>query len=145
VPRDIDERIGEFGCVSIVNIDDLDQRIVANKKKRSNEIPRAEKIVDDFTGKFADWLDSLAVVPAVTRLTQKATEMARAEARRYAKHFGLKNAKKLEAFAESLTRKLLHGPVSFLKGSNHQDHSTQQLRSLDLVNKMFLLDDEDGR
>ena len=145
VPRDIDERIGEFGCVSIVNIDDLDQRIVANKKKRSSEIPRAEKIVDDFTGKFADWLDSLAVVPAVARLTQRATEMARAEARRYAKHFGLKNAKKLETFAESLTRKLLHGPVSFLKGSNHQEPSSQQLRSLDLVNKMFLLDDEVGQ
>jgi len=145
VPRDIDERISRFGCVTIANIDNLDRRIADNREKRSSEIPRAEKIIDDFTGKFADWLDSLAVVPAVARLTQKATEMARAEARRYAKHFGLKNAKKLEQFAESLTKKLLHGPVSFLKGSNHQEPSSKQLRSIDLVNKMFFQDDEVGR
>jgi glutamyl-tRNA reductase len=126
VPRDIDERISRFGCVTIANIDNLDRRIADNREKRSSEIPRAEKIIDDFTGKFADWLDSLAVVPAVARLTQKATEMARAEARRYAKHFGLKNAKKLEQFAESLTKKLLHGPVSFLKGSNHKDHEANK-------------------
>jgi glutamyl-tRNA reductase len=141
VPRDIDERISQFDCVKIVNIDDLDRRIAANRQKRSSEIPKAEKIVDEFTLKFAHWLNSLAVVPVVAQLTKKTTEMARAEARRYAKDFGDKNAEKLETFAESLARKLLHGPVSFLKDAGDEDPSTQQLRALDLVNKMFLLDD----
>jgi glutamyl-tRNA reductase len=142
VPRDIDEHIGQFDCVTIVNIDDLDRRIVINKAKRSSEIPKAKKIVDDFTSKFARWLDSLSVVPVVTQLTQKATELARAEAKRYAKDFGAGNAKKLEMFAESLARKLVHGPVSFIKDTNPEDPTSQHLRSLDLVNKMFLLDEE---
>ncbi|MCJ7729950.1 MAG: glutamyl-tRNA reductase [Sedimentisphaerales bacterium] len=142
VPRDIDERISRFDCITIVNIDDLDRRITANREKRSSEIPKAEKIVDDFTNKFACWLDSLSVVPVVAQLTQKAMEMARAEAKRYAKDFGDKNAEKLETFAESLARKLLHGPVSFLKDTGDEDPTTQQLRALDLVNKMFLLDNE---
>jgi glutamyl-tRNA reductase len=142
VPRDIDERISQFGCVTLVNIDALDRRIAANREKRSSEIPKAEKIIDEFTLKFSNWLDSLAVVPVVTQLTQKATEMARAEAKRYAKDFGVTNAEKLETFAESLARKLLHGPVSFLKDTGNEDPSTQQLRALDLVNKMFLLDNE---
>jgi glutamyl-tRNA reductase len=142
VPRDIDERIAQFGCVTIVNIDDLDKRIAVNREKRSTEIPKAEKIVDDFTKQFANWRNSLSVVPVVTQLTQRAIELARAEARRYAKDFGPANAAKLETFAESLAKKLLHGPVSFLKDAGDDDPTTQQLRALDLVNKMFLLDEE---
>ncbi|MGD0552052.1 MAG: glutamyl-tRNA reductase [Sedimentisphaerales bacterium] len=142
VPRDIDERIAQFDCVTIVNIDDLDKRIAVNREKRSTEIPKAEKIVDEFTKQFANWRDSLSIVPVVTQLTQRAIELARAEARRYAKDFGTENAAKLETFAESLAKKLLHGPVSFLKDASDDDPTTQQLRALDLVNKMFLLDEE---
>jgi glutamyl-tRNA reductase len=141
VPRDIDARIGKFKCVTIFNIDDLDKRIAVNKEKRSSEVPKARKIVSDFTDKFARWLGSLSVVPVVTRLTQKTTELARAEARRYARDFGEANAKKLETFAQALARKLVHGPVSFLKDANEEDPPIQQLSALDLVNKMFLLDD----
>jgi glutamyl-tRNA reductase len=141
VPRDIDERIGKFDCVTLVNIDALDQRIAANREKRSSEMPKAEKIVDEYTQKFGRWLDSLAVVPVVAQLTQKVTEMARAEAKRYAKDFGGENAEKLETFAESLARKLMHGPVSFVKNADTVDPTTQQLMSLDLINKMFSLDD----
>jgi glutamyl-tRNA reductase len=141
VPRDIDETIGQIKGVTLVNIDDLDKRIAANREKRSSEIPRAEKVVNDFAVKFDRWLDTLSVVPVVTQLTQKATEMARAEAKRYAKDFGIENAEKLEIFAESLAKKLLHGPLSFIKSADGDDPTTQQLMSLDLVNKMFLLDD----
>jgi glutamyl-tRNA reductase len=145
VPRDIDQRIGRYDCVTIVNIDDLDQRIAVNKKKRSTEIPKAQKIVDQFKDKFARWLNSLSVVPVVTQLTQKAMELARAEAKRYAKDFGDGNARKLESFAESLARKLVHGPVSFIKDNDPDDPASQHLRALDLVNRMFLLDDETDR
>jgi len=143
VPRDIDERIGQFDCVTIVNIDDLDRRIAGNKEKRASVIPEAQKIVNEFTDNFAHWLETLSVVPVVTQLTQKALELARAEAKRYAKDFGDENSKKLEMFAESLARKLVHGPVSFIKDADPEDPTTQQLHSLDLVNKMFLLDDEE--
>ncbi|MBN2020207.1 MAG: glutamyl-tRNA reductase [Sedimentisphaerales bacterium] len=145
VPRDIDEKIGKCERVTLVNIDDLDKRIAANREKRSSEIPRAEKIVDDFTNKFEQWHKTLSVVPVVSQLTQKVTEIARAEAKRYTKDFGVENAKKLETFAESLAKKLLHGPVSFIKNADDDDLTTQQLRSLDLINKMFLLDDEGGK
>jgi glutamyl-tRNA reductase len=142
VPRDIDERISKFACVTIVNIDDLDRRIAVNKEKRAVEIPKAEKIIEDFTKQFANWRQSLHVVPVVTQLTQRAIELARSEAKRYASDFGPENAEKLESFAESLAKKLLHGPVSFLKDTGDDDPTTQQLRALDLVNKMFLLDEE---
>ncbi|MFA5240304.1 MAG: glutamyl-tRNA reductase, partial [Phycisphaerae bacterium] len=71
VPRDIEPRISQFDCVSLFNIDDLNEQINRNKEKRGNEIPKAQAIVADFTDKFMQWYDSLNLVPIITQLTQK--------------------------------------------------------------------------
>ena len=144
VPRDIDPRIGQFECVTLVNIDDLDEQISINREKRSSEIPRARAIVSDFTDKFTAWYDSLDIVPAISRLTKKGMELAHAEARRYAKDFGDENADKLKSFAESLVRKVLHGPIAYIKEGGNGEPTTDQLQAADLINKMFLSEDETG-
>jgi len=141
VPRDIDPQVAQFDCVELVNIDDLDQQVRANKRKRGSEIPRARKITKEFTDKFINWYDSLDVVPLIAQLTRKGVELARSEARRYAKDFTESDRQKLELFAESLVRKMLHGPISYLK-DNHEETGPQQLEVAELINKMFLSQDK---
>jgi len=138
VPRDIEPQINQFECVSLYNIDDLNEQISRNKKKRSNEIPKARAIVAEFTDKFMQWYDSLNLVPTITQLTQKGLILAHSEAKRYAKDFGEGNDNKLELFAESLVKKMLHGPISFLKNGTDQKPGPEQLQAVDLINKMFL-------
>jgi glutamyl-tRNA reductase len=138
VPRDIEPQINQFECVSLYNIDDLNEQISRNKKKRSNEIPKARAIVAEFTDKFMQWYDSLNLVPTITQLTQKGLILAHSEAKRYAKDFGEGNDNKLELFAESLVKKMLHGPISFLKNGADQEPGPEQLQAVDLINKMFL-------
>jgi glutamyl-tRNA reductase len=138
VPRDIEPQINQFECVSLYNIDDLNEQISRNKKKRSNEIPKARAIVAEFTDKFMQWYDSLNLVPTITQLTQKGLILAHSEAKRYAKDFGEGNDNKLELFAESLVKKMLHGPINFLKNGTDEEPSTEQLQAVDLINKMFL-------
>jgi glutamyl-tRNA reductase len=138
VPRDIDPDIGRFKCVSLYNIDDLNEQICCNREKRSREIPKARAIVAEFTGSFAKWYDSLNLVPVISKLTQKGLKLAHSEARRYAKNFGEGNSDKLKSFAESLVKKVLHGPISFIKNGRGEKLSTKQLQAVDLINKMFL-------
>jgi glutamyl-tRNA reductase len=140
VPRDIDPEIGKFKSVALYNIDDLNEQITGNVKKRSSEIPKAQAIVDEFTDKFMNWYDSLSVVPAISKLVQKGVELAHIEARRYAKDFGQDNDEKLKVFAESLVKKVLHGPISFIKTGGEEELSSEQLQAVDLINKMFLWD-----
>jgi len=142
VPRDIDPKIGKFKSVVLYNIDDLNEQITSNVKKRSSEIPKAQAIVDEFTDKFMKWYDSLNVVPAVSKLVQKSVELAHSEAQRYAKDFTDGNGEKLKAFAESLVKKVLHGPISFIKTGGEEELSSEQLQAIDLINKMFLSQDE---
>jgi len=142
VPRDIAPDIGRFECVSLHNIDDLSEQINSNKEKRSSEIPKARAIVAEFTDNFSSWLHSLNLVPIISRLTQKGLKLAHTEAKRYAKDFGEANSDKLKLFAESLVKKILHGPISFIKDGGDEELSTEQLQAVDLINKMFLSQDE---
>jgi len=99
VPRDIDAKIGEFESVRLYDIDDLDERIIENKKKRQIEFDKAQQIIADFTDEFAGWYNSLNLMPVISQLTQRGLELARSEARRYAKDFGDDDSEKLQRFA----------------------------------------------
>jgi len=141
VPRDIEPRLARFKCVTLINIDDLNEQVKFNRKKRGTEIPKAQVIVTEFTDEFMRWYDSLNVVPVISKILEKGTELAHSEARRYAKNFGPDSADKLEYFAESLVKKLLHAPISFIKNGGGE-LSAEQLRAADLINKMFFSKDK---
>jgi glutamyl-tRNA reductase len=141
VPRDVDPDLAKFACVSLHNIDDLDRQVGQNRQKRRREIPKAQQIVAEFTDAFAKWYASLDLVPVITDLTQKGLDLARAEAKRYAADFGPDSDMKLRLFAESLVRKILHGPITFLK-SVEEEPAAEQLQAVDLINKMFLSQDK---
>ncbi len=142
VPRDIETSIGQFECVSLYNIDDLNEQISANREKRSSEIPKARKIVEEFTNNFSRWYESLSLVPVISKLTQKGLELADSEAARYAKDFAKDDSDKLKSFAESLVKKVLHGPISFIKNDGNDELSSEQLEAVELINKMFLSQDK---
>jgi glutamyl-tRNA reductase len=144
VPRDIDPAIGQLSGVHLHNIDDLDGQITANRAKRNDEIPKAKAIVDEFVALFSQWYESLDLVPVISRLTQMGLDLARNEAKRYAKSFGNGSSEKLQSFAESLVKKVLHGPISFIKDGGGEP-SAEQLQAIDLVNKMFLPQDKGNR
>ncbi len=144
VPRDIDQQINQFQCVSLFNIDDLNEQISLNKEKRSREIPKAKTIVAEFTDKFIQWYDSLDLIPTIAQLTQQGLNLAHSEVKRYAKDFGQTSNDKLQLFAESLVKKMLHGPITFLKNSSDEKPSTEQLHAVDLINKMFLSQSKRG-
>ena len=144
VPRDIDPAIAKFSCVGLFNIDDLNEQIRSNREKRASEIPKAQAIVCEFTDQFMQWYDSLDLVPTISRLTARGLELANNEAKRYAGDFGEADSEKLKAFAESLVKKVLHGPISFLKEGGDDEATTEQLQARDLVNKMFLSQDTGG-
>ncbi len=141
VPRDVDPSVGELDCVTLYNIDDLDGQISANRRKRTEEIPRARAIVEEFVTVFGQWYESLDLVPVIARLTQSGLDLARSEAKRYAKDFGDGNSEKLQAFAESLVKKILHGPICFIKNGGGEP-TAEQLEAVDLVNKMFFREEK---
>ncbi|MFC1738630.1 glutamyl-tRNA reductase [Planctomycetota bacterium] len=141
VPRDVEEKVKEFECVSLFNIDDLSEQISKNKDNRKREIPKARRLVAEFADDFFQWYESLAILPAIKRLTQKGTQVAQSQAERYAKDFCSDDSEKLKLFAVSLVKKVLHSPISYLK-IGKEELNYEQYCAVDLINKMFLSEDE---
>ncbi len=142
VPRNIDPAINDLKMVTLLNIDDLSCQVNQNKASRQMQVPKTKKIIEGFVEQLANWHDNLDVVPLIQKLNEKAQNIAATEIARYGKEFTNDDQAKLQAFAQSLMRKVMHGPIAFLKQKNGQEYDLDKLQAVDLIGKIFLDGDQ---
>jgi glutamyl-tRNA reductase len=144
VPRDLDPRINDLDNAYLYNIDDLKQVVEQNIERRQQEAVRAERLVAAETLKFMDWLDSLAVYPTIISLKEKAEGICQAELKKTLSHLGALSPQQiqaLEVLTQSISQKLLHDPIMFLKRNHHRQLPQQEVN---LVRRLFNLDQDKG-
>ncbi len=137
VPRDIDPAAAEIDGVLLHDIDSLQLMSETSTATAKEQLRVAEEIVEERTGMFRDWWDSLDVVPLIASIRGQAESMRRAEvAKTLAKTTGRwtgdpeELAEYLDAMTAALVKKLLHQPTRFLKENrdvNHQQLARQIL------------------
>ncbi len=116
VPRDIEREVGELDDVYLYTIDDLGEVVSSGYEKRRAAVDEAEAIIDREVAAFMRWLDARDQVPVIRDLHQRgdafrAAELDRAR-RRLAK--GDDPNVVIEALAQGITNKFLHGPTQLL-------------------------------
>jgi len=142
VPRDLDPRINDLDNVYLYNIDDLKVVVEENRERRQEAAIQAERLVAAETLKFMDWLKTLEVYPTIISLREKAQGICQAEIKKTLAHLGPltpEQEQALEVLTESITNKLLHDPIIFLKGNHHRKRGQAELA---LVRRLFKLDPE---
>ncbi len=145
VPRDIDPALAELPNVRLVNIDDLQGQADGALARRQQAIPAAEAIVRDEAEAFCHWLETLQVAPVIQRLQQRLAELQQAEIDRYCRKHPGADRRRLERFARGMVRRALHGPITFLKKLAAEESPGADLASLDLLRRMFDLEDDAPR
>jgi glutamyl-tRNA reductase len=138
MPRDVEPSLGELASVRLYNLDDLNGRTEAGRSIQAEQVQLAEQIVAEHTQRFMAWLDSLQTSDVISALSSRYVQLAQKEARRYQRYFSKSEHQQLQRFAESLARKILHGPISYLKQSVGEEPSGDTLGVLDVVRKMLL-------
>jgi len=142
VPRDIDPAINRLTNCYLYNIDDLQEIIDENIEDRNREAIKGERIVEEATIRFAQWYESLAVVPTIVALRRKMEDII--EEQIHKTLGGLKDISDVdrEAFdrmKQALINKMLHDPTMFLKSNGClRDRSMY----LDVTRRMFNLDND---
>ncbi len=140
VPRDLDPQINDLDNVYLYNIDDLKEVVEFNWQQRQQEAVKAERVVAAETVKFLHWLETLEVYPTIIALKEKAERICQAELKKTLGTLGPlspEQSQALEVLTNSITQKLLHDPIIFLKRNRR---SKQPHRELDLVRRLFNLD-----
>ena len=144
VPRDVQPAVNNLNNVYVYDIDDLKGVIELNMEQRQQEAVKAERIVREEEVKFKKWLNTLAVVPVVVSLREKADEIILSELKksRYALNDLTPAQKKaVQTLTRSVAEKVLNDPILFLKG--RADRPTLN-NYLDVTRKLFHLDIENG-
>jgi glutamyl-tRNA reductase len=142
VPRDLEPSINDLDNVYLYNIDDLKEVVEENRERRQESAIQAERLVTAETLKFMDWLKTLSVYPTIISLKEKAQTICQAELKKTLGHLGPltpEQEQALEVMTESITNKLLHDPIVFLKGNHHHKRGEAELS---IVRRLFNLDPE---
>lgn len=138
VPRNIESEAGTIGNVFLQDIDSLEDLISRNLRKRREEIPRVQEILDRELSMFVEWHQGLASAPVVARL-QKRAEKIRSEAvESFQGRFPDSARADLDKLTRSLVRKLFHHPSQRLRQGGSMDPDR-----IELVRDLFQLDEED--
>jgi glutamyl-tRNA reductase len=119
VPRNVDPACAELANVYAYDVDDLERVVHSTQEARRGEALRAEAIVEAEVMAFAKEREARAALPVLASLRRHAEEIARAEAERTLAMVGEKLDEKgrrsVEAMAQAIVNKLLHGPTARLK------------------------------
>ncbi len=142
VPRDVEPGCGDLDGVTLYDIDDLQGVVARNLSNRSEEIPRAEEIVEEEIQRFARWLGQLEVLPTVSALREHGdaiVEQVLTENDGRWESASPRDLVRIEAVARTIANRLLHEPTIRLRSlSQARSHA-----SLQVVRELFGLR-EDG-
>ena len=133
VPRDVDPAIAQLENVFLYDVDDLQTVAAQATARRRDEVPSAERIVEQETDLFWAWYGGLGVVPTIKEWRQHMETLRAAElerALRHLSHLSPADRTRLEQFSQALLNKFLHHPTVALKQAAEEGHGYGLLEAL---------------
>ena len=121
VPRDIEPEVKGLDDVYLYSIDDLSGVVQTGQANRQAAVAQAEAIIDAGVQSFLHWLDQRSVVPVIRELNEQADRWRQAELTKARKLLakGENPEQVLEALAQGLSHKMLHGALAELHAGDH--------------------------
>lgn len=135
VPRNVDPAIDRLDGVYLFDLDALDEIVRDNLRRREDEVPKVEQLVDQELDRFCAWFRSLAAGPLISALRARFERIRHEEVQRHARHLNDREREAVERATRGLLNKLLHGPTVHLRNGGARD-----LEGLETIRRMFQLE-----
>lgn len=139
VPRDIDESVSRLPNSWLINLDIINQEVEGNILKRKIEAEKARIILHSESRKFTKWKESLAVVPVIVDLREKAEAIKGKELEKAYRRLGDVSEREkhiIETMASNIVNTFLHSASENIKDINVKDG----MLSAHVLKKLFELD-----
>ena len=126
VPRNVEAAVNDLDNVYLYDIDDLSLVVAQSLQGRAAEAQRAEDLVAAETESFMRRSAERALAPVIVGLRERTSEILTAELERTVrgrlKHLSPKDLKSLHIMINAAVNKLLHQPITRLKGAADTPH-----------------------
>ncbi len=133
VPRDVDPAVAQLENVFLYDIDDLQTVAAQATARRHEEVPAAERIVEEETDLFWAWYGGLGVVPVIKEFRSRMEALRAAEVARALRHLGHlppEDRARVEQLSQALMNKFLHQPTVALKAAAEEGRGYGLLEAL---------------
>lgn len=133
VPRDVAPAAGEVASVRLWDVDDLQAICDDNRRRRADELARAEAITESEVERFMAWWSARQLAPTITALIAHADEIRDSELERVLARMPELDAQQVQlvrSFATRLVGKLLHQPLTVLKEDPEGANMAHVVRAL---------------
>lgn len=149
VPRNIGEDSKSVPNVQAYNVDDLKAVVAKNTAMRQKEMIEAENLLREEASSFCGWRESLAAIPTINQLQEKANSVREEELNKCTRklsqnsHLSDREMEAVERLSRGIVNKLLHGPMAHLRKSDNVDDQQAAIKELSSI---FRLEEkESGR
>jgi glutamyl-tRNA reductase len=139
IPRAIDPDFRDDAGVQLFDIDDLEQYSTNRRESSEADVERARSMVAEARDEFLRWWIARESAPAIAELSAKAEQIRANELERALRkldHLSDRDRNVVAALSAGIVNKLLHEPISALRGSLDGGETTSAMR------KLFALADE---
>ena len=133
VPRDVDPAIAQLENVFLYDIDDLQTVAAQATARRHDEVPAAERIVEQEADLFWAWYGGLGVVPVIKEFRSRMEALRAAEVERALRqlgHLAPEDRARVEQLSQALLNKFLHQPTVALKAAAEEGRGYGLLEAL---------------
>lgn len=123
VPRDIEVEVSRLNDVYLYTVDDLGEIVQTGADSRKAAVGQAEAIIETRVSHFMHWLESRGTVPLIQDLRQRGDDLRALEVERARKLLakGEDPQVVLDALAQGLTNKFLHGSLHALQHAQGEE------------------------
>jgi glutamyl-tRNA reductase len=123
VPRDIEPEVKALEDVFLYTVDDLGSIVSEGQALRQAAVVQAKTIIDERVQNFTEWIQARASMPAIHVVHRHAQTLREQEVARAHKRLAQGEAPEqvMEALAQSLTQKWMHGPLRALADATAEE------------------------
>jgi glutamyl-tRNA reductase len=123
VPRDIEVEVSRLNDVYLYTVDDLGEIVQTGSDSRKAAVGQAEAIIETRVSHFMHWLEGRGTVPLIQDLRQRGDDLRAFEVERARKLLakGEDPQVVLDALAQGLTNKFLHGSLHALQHAQGEE------------------------
>lgn len=139
VPRNVDVDVCDLPSVSLVHLDELSKITDHTLEERKKHIPQAEVIINQVKTEFIEWLESRKFAPVIKALKDKLKTMQEEELDFHMKKNGEDHIAEAKEVSNRIIQKITKQFAEHLK-----DENTNPDRSLEIISKVFHLNEEEN-
>ena len=136
IPKNVHDNVTELDKVTLIHLDHLSQLTDETIEKRKLHIPHAEKIIEEITEEFFQWLETRKFAPTIKALKHKLLDFASSELETQRKKQVNFNEAQAELISNNLIQKITNHFAHHLK-----DDAVSKDDSLELIKKVFQLEE----